>query len=119
MISDDFHAFSMTSRAMAVLYIIGVGAVGSVLLVNAVSIAIPRAQYGVFEFGLLVVSSCIPFYPRESRDPTVCWLLSVVLSLFFFLLLFVTLVKRSDHYHEGLHPSGSPNLANSIYSSAH
>lgn len=46
----------MTSRAMAVLYIIGVGAVGAVLLVKIFSIAMPRAQYGLFEFGLLVVS---------------------------------------------------------------
>lgn len=56
-ISDDFHAFQMTSRAMAVLYIIGVGAVGTVLLVKGVSVAMPKAQYGLLEFGFLVVRS--------------------------------------------------------------
>lgn len=54
-ISDDFNAFRMTSQAMAVLYIIGVGTVGTVLLVQVVSIATRKAQYGIFEFGLLVV----------------------------------------------------------------
>ncbi|OOQ85334.1 hypothetical protein PEBR_26103 [Penicillium brasilianum] len=56
-ISDDFHAFQMTSRAMAVLYIIGVGAVGTVLLVKGVSVAMPKAQYGLLEFGFLVLGS--------------------------------------------------------------
>ncbi|KAF3389448.1 hypothetical protein F1880_003353 [Penicillium rolfsii] len=56
-ISDDFHAFRMTSRVMAVLYIIGVGTVGTVLLVKGVEIGTRKPQYGVFEFGFLVLSS--------------------------------------------------------------
>ncbi|KAJ5666934.1 hypothetical protein N7462_011343, partial [Penicillium macrosclerotiorum] len=56
-ISDDFHAFRMTSRVMAVLYIIGVGAVGMVLLLKSASLLLPRMQYGIFEFGLLVLGS--------------------------------------------------------------
>lgn len=54
-ISDDFHAFRMTSRAMAVLYIIGVGAVGLVLLVKGVQVVMPKKQYGMLEVGFLVV----------------------------------------------------------------
>lgn len=54
-ISDDFHAFRMTSRAMAVSYIIGVGTMGTVLLVKGVEVATRKKQYGVFEFGFLVV----------------------------------------------------------------
>ncbi|KAJ5896366.1 uncharacterized protein N7473_005765 [Penicillium subrubescens] len=56
-ISDDFHAFRMTSRAMAVLYIIGVGTMGTVLLVKGVEVATRKKQYGVFEFGFLVLGS--------------------------------------------------------------
>lgn len=50
---------------MAVLYIIGVGAVGTVLLVQGASVAVPRAQYGVFEFGFLVVCEC--FFSRTQH----------------------------------------------------
>ncbi|KAJ5569727.1 uncharacterized protein N7459_009157 [Penicillium hispanicum] len=56
-ISDDFHAFRMTSQSMAVLYCIGVGAVGAVLVVRAASFAAPRIQQGPFEFGFLVLGS--------------------------------------------------------------
>lgn len=56
MISDDFRAFQMTSRAMAVMYSIGVGAVGSVLLVKIFAMAMPKLQLGVFEFGFMLVS---------------------------------------------------------------
>jgi hypothetical protein len=40
---------------MAVLYIIGVGTMGTVLLVKGVEVATRKKQYGVFEFGFLVV----------------------------------------------------------------
>ena len=56
-ISDDFNAFRITSQSMAVLYCIGVGAMGLVLLVRASSVVAPRAQTGLFEFGFLVVSA--------------------------------------------------------------
>lgn len=46
----------MTSRAMAVMYSIGVGAVGSVLLVKIFAMAMPKLQLGVFEFGFMLVS---------------------------------------------------------------
>ena len=55
-ISDDFHAFRLTTRSMAVMYIIGVGAVGSALVAKVVSLTAPRRQQGLFEFGFLVVS---------------------------------------------------------------
>lgn len=55
-ISDDFHAFRMTTRSMAVMYMIGVGAIGSALVARVVSLIAPRAQQGLFEFGFLVVS---------------------------------------------------------------
>lgn len=78
-ISDDFHAFRMTSRAMAVLYIVGVGAVGIVLVVKAVSMAVPKAQYGLVEFGFLVVCCRFSFFrvqlqSRASMPVACCWL---------------------------------------------
>lgn len=56
-ISDDFHAFRMTTRSMAVMYMIGVGAIGSALVARVVSLIAPRRQQGLFEFGFLVVSA--------------------------------------------------------------
>ncbi|OQE31584.1 hypothetical protein PENSTE_c001G07833 [Penicillium steckii] len=56
-ISDDFHAFRLTTRSMAVMYIIGVGAVGSALVAKMVSLIAPRRQQGLFEFGFLVLGS--------------------------------------------------------------
>lgn len=58
-ISDDFHAFRLTSRAMAMLYCIGVGAMGAALLVRVWQTLAPRAQQGLFEFQFLVVSFLI------------------------------------------------------------
>lgn len=55
-ISDDFHAFRITSQAMAVLYIIGVCAIGFALLARASSFITRNAYQGLFEFGFLVVS---------------------------------------------------------------
>jgi hypothetical protein len=59
-ISDDFHAFRMTTRSMAVMYMIGVGAIGSALVARVVSLIAPRRQQGLFEFGFLVVSTSSP-----------------------------------------------------------
>lgn len=56
-ISDDFHAFRLTTRSMAVMYMIGVGAIGFALVTRVVSLIAPRRQQGLFEFGFLVVSS--------------------------------------------------------------
>ncbi|KAJ5172634.1 hypothetical protein N7492_005227 [Penicillium capsulatum] len=56
-ISDDFHAFRISSQSMAVLYCIGVGAMGAAVLVRASSFVAPRAQTGLFEFGFLVLGS--------------------------------------------------------------
>ncbi|EPS28873.1 hypothetical protein PDE_03819 [Penicillium oxalicum 114-2] len=56
-ISDDFRAFQMTSRAMAVMYSIGVGAIGSVLLVKIFAMAMPKLQLGVFEFGFMLLGT--------------------------------------------------------------
>ncbi|CAI7600795.1 unnamed protein product [Penicillium pancosmium] len=53
-ISDDFHAFRMTTRSMAVMYMIGVGAIGSALVARVVSLIAPRRQQGLFEFGFLL-----------------------------------------------------------------
>lgn len=64
-ISDDFHAFRITSQSMAVLYCIGVGAIGAVLLVRASSFVAPRAQTGLFEFGFLVVSRRVMQLPHK------------------------------------------------------
>jgi hypothetical protein len=55
-ISDDFHAFRLTTQSMAVLYCIGVSAVGAVLLVRVSSLISRRVQRGPFEFGFFVVS---------------------------------------------------------------
>lgn len=71
-ISDDFRAFRITSQAMAVLYIIGVGATGFALFARASSFITRKTQSGLFEFGFLVVSAS-PRYPQlswamETRD---------------------------------------------------
>lgn len=54
-ISDDFRAFRVTSQAMAVLYIIGVGATGFALFARASMFITRKTQSGLFEFGFLVV----------------------------------------------------------------
>ncbi|KAJ5143807.1 uncharacterized protein N7515_002594 [Penicillium bovifimosum] len=54
-ISDDFHAFSTTSRAMAVLYCMGIGAMGAALLVQVWTSLAPRNGQGLFEFGFLTL----------------------------------------------------------------
>ncbi|KAJ5634976.1 uncharacterized protein N7484_008289 [Penicillium longicatenatum] len=56
-ISDDFHAFRLTTQSMAVLYCIGVSAVGAVLLVRVSSLISRRVQRGPFEFGFFVLGS--------------------------------------------------------------
>ncbi|KAJ5725524.1 uncharacterized protein N7483_006881 [Penicillium malachiteum] len=56
-ISDDFHAFRLTTQSMAVLYCIGVSAIGAVLLARVASFIAHRAQQGLFEFGFLVLGS--------------------------------------------------------------
>lgn len=56
-ISDDFHAFRLTTQSMAVMYCVGVSAVGAVLLVRISSFVSRRMQQGPFEFGFFVVSS--------------------------------------------------------------
>lgn len=56
-ISDDFHAFRMTTRSMAVLYCIGVGAMGAALIVRVWTAVAPRAGQGSIECGLMVVSA--------------------------------------------------------------
>ncbi|KAJ5787551.1 Actin cortical patch SUR7/pH-response regulator PalI [Penicillium paradoxum] len=56
-ISDDFHAFRVTSQSMAILYCIGVGAMGAVLLVRAWTILAPQAAQGLFEFGFLMLGT--------------------------------------------------------------
>jgi hypothetical protein len=55
-IADDFHAFRMTSRAMAVLYCMGVGAVGAVLIGRVFETFMPWSGQGLFEFWFLIVS---------------------------------------------------------------
>ncbi|KAJ5776840.1 hypothetical protein N7520_000086 [Penicillium odoratum] len=54
-ISDDFHAFRLTTQSMTVLYCIGVSAMGAALLVRVSSFIAKRVQQGVFEFGFLVL----------------------------------------------------------------
>ncbi|CAG8933309.1 unnamed protein product [Penicillium salamii] len=56
-ISDDFHAFRMTTRSMAVLYSIGVGAMGAALLVKFWTAVAPRAGQGLFECGFMVLGT--------------------------------------------------------------
>ncbi|KAJ5938536.1 hypothetical protein N7466_001670 [Penicillium verhagenii] len=56
-ISDDFHAFRLTTQSMAVLFCIGVSAMGAVLLVRVSSLITQRTQQGLFEFGFLVLGS--------------------------------------------------------------
>lgn len=55
-ISDDFHAFRMTSQVMAVMYCIGVGAMGAAILVRVWTTLSPRAGQGLFEFSFFMVS---------------------------------------------------------------
>jgi hypothetical protein len=54
-ISDDFNAFSLTSRSMAVFYIIAVGAIGFALVSRLSSVITRKAQTGLFEIGFMVV----------------------------------------------------------------
>lgn len=125
-ISDDFYAFRMTSRAMAVLYIIGVGAVGAVLLVKCFSIAMPRAQYGVFEFGLLVVSYptfwfYFQIWRRDLRSN--CFLVCCRLScpLFFscaFLASWPSYRGPTTITRDGFTSRRSTNLANTAFLAA-
>ncbi|KAJ5081717.1 hypothetical protein NUU61_009981 [Penicillium alfredii] len=56
-ISDDFHAFRLTSQAMAVLYCIGVATMGVVLLVRVWMTLKPKPQQGLLEFGFLVLGT--------------------------------------------------------------
>ncbi|KAK9847747.1 hypothetical protein MYU51_018243 [Penicillium brevicompactum] len=56
-ISDDFHAFRMTTRSMAVLYCIGVGAMGAALLVKVWTAIAPRAGQGKIECGFIMLGS--------------------------------------------------------------
>ncbi|KAJ5485188.1 hypothetical protein N7539_005176 [Penicillium diatomitis] len=59
-ISDDFRAFQMTSRAMAVIYSVGVGAIGAVLVVKILALSVPRLPLGVFDVGFMLLSTlCI------------------------------------------------------------
>ncbi|CAG8884034.1 unnamed protein product [Penicillium nalgiovense] len=60
-ISDDFHAFRMTSQVMAVMYCIGVGAMGAAILVR-VWTTLSRAQaraYLNFRFSCISIASII------------------------------------------------------------
>ncbi|KAJ5320105.1 hypothetical protein N7508_000388 [Penicillium antarcticum] len=56
-IADDFHAFRMTSRAMAVLYCISVGVLGAVLIGRVFGTVKPWGGMGFFEFGGLIFGS--------------------------------------------------------------
>lgn len=58
-ISDDFHAFSFTSRSMAVFYIIGVGAIGFALVSRLSSAITRKAKTGLFEFGFMLVGHSV------------------------------------------------------------
>lgn len=59
-ISDDFHAFRLTTQSISILYCIGVSAMGAVLLTRASTFIAPRPQQGLLEFGFLVVSPDSP-----------------------------------------------------------
>lgn len=77
-ISDDFHAFRLTTQAMAVMYCVGVSAVGAVLLVRVSSFISRRMQQGPFEFGFFVVSSnafpvLAPLSVRQNQLTIVSW----------------------------------------------
>ena len=65
-ISDDFHAFRMTSQVMAVMYCIGVGAMGAAILVRVWTTLSPRAGQGLFEFSFFMVS----YIPRSGDGVT-------------------------------------------------
>lgn len=80
-ISDDFHAFRMTSRAMAVLYIVGVGAMGVVLVGKVVSMVVPRREFGIVEFGFLMVSSP-PLFTLLGRAGVLGWAAPAILFEF-------------------------------------
>ncbi|KAJ6012103.1 hypothetical protein N7499_012927 [Penicillium canescens] len=56
-IADDFHAFRMTSRAMAVLYCMGVGAIGAVLIGRVFETFMPWGGQGLFEFWFLILGT--------------------------------------------------------------
>lgn len=71
-ISDDFHAFRMTTRSMAVLYSIGVGAMGAALLVKFWTAVAPRAGQGLFECGFMVVSACSDSRTSSANTRRLC-----------------------------------------------
>ncbi|CRL18472.1 Actin cortical patch SUR7/pH-response regulator PalI [Penicillium camemberti] len=56
-ISDDFHAFRMTSQVMAVMYSIGIGAMGIAMLVRVWATLAPKASQGPIEFWFFVLGS--------------------------------------------------------------
>ncbi|KAJ5747529.1 uncharacterized protein N7511_009225 [Penicillium nucicola] len=56
-IADDFHAFRMTSRAMAVLYCVGVGVLGAMLIGRVIGVVKPWGGMGFLEFGGLTFAS--------------------------------------------------------------
>ncbi|CDM27629.1 hypothetical protein DTO013E5_2697 [Penicillium roqueforti] len=56
-ISDDFHAFRMTCQVMAVMYCIGIGAMGAAMLVRVWTTLAPRACQGPLEFWFFMVGS--------------------------------------------------------------
>ncbi|KAJ5373139.1 Actin cortical patch SUR7/pH-response regulator PalI [Penicillium concentricum] len=56
-ISDDFHALRLTSKVMAVLYCIGVGAMGAAILVRVWTTLSPRPGQGPCEFWFFMLGS--------------------------------------------------------------
>ncbi|KAJ5825079.1 Actin cortical patch SUR7/pH-response regulator PalI [Penicillium robsamsonii] len=56
-IGDDFQALRLTSRVMAVLYCIGVGAMGAALLVRVWTTLAPRPGQGPWEFWFFMLGS--------------------------------------------------------------
>ena len=72
-ISDDFHAFRMTTRSMAVLYCIGVGAMGAALLVKVWTAIAPRAGQGKIECGFIMVSGSATRSGSRSRSRRRPW----------------------------------------------
>ncbi|KAJ5232911.1 hypothetical protein N7468_005867 [Penicillium chermesinum] len=58
-ITDDFHAFRLTMQSIAILYCIGVSAMGAVLLTRVAALIAPRPQQGLFEFGFMVLGSLV------------------------------------------------------------
>ncbi|KGO76926.1 Actin cortical patch SUR7/pH-response regulator PalI [Penicillium italicum] len=56
-ISDDFHAFKVTSQVMAVMYCIGVGAMGVVMLVRVWTTLVPKPCQGPCELLFFVLGA--------------------------------------------------------------